>query len=79
MLFTGHCHCGNIRFEFGSAFTPTSLALRACQCSFCRAHGAVTVSDPAGQARLFIGERERVQYYRFGLNVTDMLICTHCG
>jgi hypothetical protein len=79
MLLTGHCHCGNIHFEFETGCTPASLPLRACQCSFCRAHGAVTVSDPSGNVRLAFTERAAVRHYRFGLGITDMLICMRCG
>lgn len=79
MLFIGHCHCGNIHFEFETACSPAELPLRTCRCSFCRAHGAVTASDPRGRVRIRIIERGRLQYYRFGLGVTDMLICTRCG
>lgn len=79
MLFTGHCHCGNIRFDFETLYTPATLPLRACQCSFCRAHAAVTASDPRGRARISVADRAAVQHYHFGLGVTDMLICTRCG
>lgn len=79
MLFTGRCHCGNIRFEFETTHTPASLPLRACECAFCRAHGALTASDARGLVRFSIGERSMVQHYRFGLGITDMLICKRCG
>lgn len=79
MLLSGHCHCGNIHFEFETAYLPASLPLRACQCSFCRAHGAVTASDPRGRVSFRFAERTAVQRYRFGLGVTDMLICMRCG
>ena len=79
MLLAGHCHCGNIHFEFETGYTPASLPLRACQCSFCRAHGAVTVSDPGGRLRLAFTVRAAVRHYRFGLGITDMLICARCG
>lgn len=79
MLMTGHCHCGNICFEFETAYTPATLPLRACQCSFCRAHGAITASDARGQVRFRFADPDQVQHYRFGLRVTDMLICRRCG
>lgn len=79
MLLTGHCHCANIRFDFETGYTPQSLPLRACQCSFCRAHGVITTSDPHGRVRFIFDDAGFVQRYRFGLRVTDMLICKRCG
>lgn len=79
MLLTGHCHCRNIRFDFETLYTLATLPLRACQCSFCRAHGAVTVSDPRGRVRFSAADLTAVQHYCFGLGVTDMLICARCG
>ena len=46
----GGCHCGNLKVAFETSLDPSILQLRACQCSFCRRHGAVTTSDPGGHA-----------------------------
>jgi hypothetical protein len=70
----GRCHCGAIRLEFA---TEGPLAPRACQCSFCRKHGARTVTDPAGSAVLRLGPETK--RYRFGSRTTDFLICGRCG
>ena len=70
----GRCHCGALRFEFE---TDKPLAPRACQCSFCRKHGARTVSDPDGAAVLTLGPE--TLRYRFGSKTTDVLICGRCG
>ncbi len=74
MRYQGRCHCGTIRLAFE---TERPLAPRACQCSFCRKHGARTVSDPAGSAMLVLGPE--TLRYRFGEEVTDFLICGRCG
>ena len=74
MEYQGRCHCGAIRFAFQ---TERPFAPRACQCSFCRKHGARTVSDPAGSARLILGAETR--HYRFGESVSDVLLCGRCG
>ena len=74
MRHRGRCHCGAIRFAFE---TESPLAPRACQCSFCRKHGARTVADPAGSAALSLGA-ETIRY-RFGSKTTDFLICGRCG
>jgi len=76
---TGGCHCGNISFVFDSTAPLGQLGLRACQCSFCRAHGARTTSDPNGTFALTVGDESKLQRYRFGLNTADFLICRECG
>lgn len=53
------------------------LAPRACQCSFCRKHGARTVTDPAGSATLALGPD--ALRYRFGTKTTDFILCGRCG
>jgi hypothetical protein len=74
MQHQGQCHCGAIRVEFD---TTKPLAPRACQCSFCRKHGARNVTDPEGSAVLMLGA-ETIRY-RFGSKTTDFLICGCCG
>lgn len=73
----GHCHCGAIRVELTTA-AAHDLPLRACQCSFCGRHGALTTSDPEGRLHIEAapGAANR---YRFGLGVTDFLLCAECG
>lgn len=74
MEHRGQCHCGALRLIFESA---RPLAPRACQCGFCRRHGARTVSDPEGSALLTLnGPAIR---YRFATQTTDYLICARCG
>jgi hypothetical protein len=74
MRHAGQCHCGAIRFQFE---TENPLAPRACQCGFCRKHGARTVTDPEGSAALMLGA-ETIRY-RFGSRTSDYLICGRCG
>ena len=74
MQHRGSCHCGAIRVAFES---DKPLAPRACQCGFCRRHGARNVSDPDGLATLTLAvEPTR---YRFAGRSTDFLICPRCG
>jgi hypothetical protein len=74
MRYAGQCHCGAVRVGFES---DRALSPRACQCGFCRKHGARTVSDPAGRAELsFAVEPIR---YRFASRAADYLVCSRCG
>lgn len=74
MRFEGGCHCGAIRIGFE---TDKPLAPRACQCSFCRRHGARTVSDPDGEAVLSWSDPPIL--YRFASRAADYVICRRCG
>lgn len=71
---TGQCHCGATRFAFE---TDKPLRPRACQCGFCRRHGARTVSDPEGRAELAL-PAEAIRY-RFGTRTSEYIVCPRCG
>jgi hypothetical protein len=73
--YRGACHCGAVQVSFESRFEPAELPVRACQCSFCRSHGARTATDPQGRIRIS-GPLRR---YRFGLRTADFLLCPECG
>ncbi|MEJ7776491.1 MAG: hypothetical protein WKF52_03705 [Sphingomicrobium sp.] len=73
-VHAGSCHCGSVSFRYESA---TPLNVRECQCSFCRKHGSRNVSDPKGSIEIV--SRAALTRYRFGLCVTDFLICPACG
>lgn len=75
----GGCHCGNIKVALETALDPSALPLRACQCSFCKRHGGITTSDPAGRLVVDVRRPELLLRYRFGLGITDFLICRVCG
>ena len=77
--FEGGCHCGNLAFVFEASAGLDVLGLRADQCSFCRAHRARTTSDPNGNVRIAVRDSTNLSRYRFGLGITDFLICAHCG
>jgi hypothetical protein len=76
---TGHCHCNQMTLEFASALGVDELPLRACQCSFCRRHGARSTSDPGGAVRIVLSNCEAVSYYQFGPQTAEFLICQRCG
>ncbi len=77
--FTGGCHCGNVEVTFETAKDPAQLAVNACTCSFCRRHGAHTMSDPEGRARITAEDPAGLNRYRFALRTADFLICRGCG
>jgi hypothetical protein len=77
--FEGGCHCGNLFYVFETSASLEALGLRACMCSFCRAHGARNTSDPDGSIRIDIRSPEKLVRYRFGLRTADFLLCAHCG
>ena len=77
--YEGSCHCGAIGFTYRTSIKPEQWSIRACQCSFCRAHDALSTSDPAGQIAFAAARPELLQKYRFGLKTADFLLCRECG
>lgn len=75
----GGCHCGSISVTFETRRKRKTLRPRACQCDFCRAHGARTITDPAGALRITVGDPDRCSFYRFGLQTAEYLVCADCG
>jgi hypothetical protein len=76
---SGHCHCGNLTAELTTRVSPAQLALRSCQCSFCRRHRARTTSDPEGQLRFLVRDEAALSRYQFGARTAQMLVCRTCG
>ena len=77
--FNGRCHCGNLSFVFEASAGLDQLGLRACQCSFCRAHNARATSDPQGSIHFSVSDPKMLSRYRMGQGITDILICSQCG
>lgn len=75
-LLQGLCHCRALSFSFQTNQDPADLNIRACQCGFCRAHGAAMTSDPDGWVDL---AAVNLQRYRFGLQTADFWVCRTCG
>src|SRR4051794_20913048 len=76
---SGKCHCGNIRVNVELAKEPERYQPRACDCDFCRMHGAAYVSDPNGSLTIRIADPGLTGRYRQGNALADMLLCTRCG
>ena len=77
--FEGGCHCGALGFSFQTALPVTGWSVHACQCGFCRGHGARTTSDPSGSLAFAVRQANALQRYRFGLMTADFLLCRGCG
>ena len=76
--YTGSCHCGGIAIRFDSEKKPEEMRVGRCGCSFCRRHGARTMGDRGGAVE-FRGAPGTLSRYRFGLGITDYLLCARCG
>jgi hypothetical protein len=75
----GGCHCGRLTLAFETAQAPATLVPRACDCSFCRKHGAAWVSDPAGTLAIAAREMDGWGEYRQGSERARFLLCHDCG
>jgi hypothetical protein len=74
----GHCHCGAIQASLEPGRPVAELPFRACQCSFCRRHGAQTTSHPDSRLAL-VAAPGSVRRYRFGRRSVDAILCAECG
>jgi len=79
MEHLGGCHCGRIHVRLQLTKRPQDNPLRACACSFCRAHNTRTVADPAGLFELWADDWSLIEFYRFGSRTADYLVCRRCG
>ena len=77
--YEGGCHCGAVGFRYTTDREPHAWSVRACQCSFCRKHDALSTSDAAGHLRFRSDDPETLQRYRFALRTADFLLCRRCG
>jgi hypothetical protein len=77
--YLGSCHCGAIGFRYLTAQPPGEWSIRACQCSFCRAHAALSTSDPGGSVEFRGLGSDALQRYQFGQRTADFLLCRKCG
>jgi hypothetical protein len=79
MEFVAGCHCGALSARYQTMLPTASWSMRACQCAFCIAHGAVSTSDPNGSMSFSVSEPDLLQRYQFGTRSADFLICKSCG
>jgi hypothetical protein len=79
MDLRGRCHCGNIAFTLTWEPSPTEIPARACTCTFCRKHGGVWTSNPAGALVVEIADASAVHAYEFGTKTARFHVCARCG
>ena len=78
-MYEGSCHCRAIGFRYSTALAPESWTIRACQCTFCRTHAALSTSDPDGSLEFVAHIPRDLNRYRFGHKTADFLVCRTCG
>ena len=77
--YQGRCHCGALAYELRTPHQPATWPIRACQCSFCRVHGARTTSGPDATVRFVIPDESKLHRYRFASRTADFYVCHGCG
>jgi len=63
----------------GVAACAIHIPPRACDCDFCRKHGAAYISDPQGSVRIQVKDAQQLGKYRQGSGIAECLICRNCG
>ncbi|KVE24964.1 aldehyde-activating protein [Burkholderia singularis] len=74
MLYTGSCHCGNVKFEVEGEIGGAL----ACNCSLCSRKGALMWFVPRDSLRLLMPQ-ERMSTYTFNRHVIKHHFCAVCG
>jgi hypothetical protein len=74
----GGCHCYNIHVEVELPHAPSTYKPRACDCDFCRKHGATYISDPQGAVCLQVKDVHQLGRYRQGSGIAECIICRNC-
>ena len=77
--YEGLCHCRAVGFDYRTAIAPELWPVRACQCTFCRSHGALSTSDSGGALRFVAHVPDAFKRYQFGRRTADFLLCRECG
>ena len=73
---TGHCHCGNVKFEVDT-LTP-DIIVWDCNCSICRLKRNVHFIIPSSQFRL-LTPLSNMTLYQFNTKVAKHYFCSTCG
>jgi hypothetical protein len=76
---SGACHCGNFQIKIELTDAPSASVPRACDCDFCRKHGASYISDPHGTLRIDVTDERDFGIYKQGSGTANFIICRKCG
>ncbi|MGC3981875.1 MAG: hypothetical protein QM808_11485 [Steroidobacteraceae bacterium] len=76
---SGGCHCGNIKIDLDLSVDVFTYHPRACDCDFCRMHGAAWLSDAQGSMRVRIKDSNERGAYRQGSGQAEFMLCRTCG
>ncbi len=79
MRIEGKCHCGNITYALRWPGEGTTIAVRACSCSFCTKHGGVYTSHRDAELAAVVHDESLLSKYRFGTGTADFYLCARCG
>jgi hypothetical protein len=79
MDYVASCHCGALSAHYDTLLPVVSWPVRACQCAFCTAHGALSSSDPSGSLTFSVSAPELARRYQFDTQSADFLLCGPAG
>lgn len=78
-VVSGGCHCGRVELTAELSQAPSLYSPRACDCDFCRKHGAAYISDPSGRLRVRLRSESDARKYHQGSGEAEFLLCATCG
>jgi len=75
----GGCACGRISLQAKFTGPMTALQPRACDCPYCRRHGAAYLSDPNGRLVVRLADAADAHWERQGDELAEFLCCAGCA
>ncbi|WP_226996460.1 GFA family protein [Thalassotalea crassostreae] len=74
-IYSGGCHCGNVKFEID---VDESTTLHSCNCSICSMTGYIHLIVPKTSFKL-LTENNNLTCYQFNSKVAQHYFCSNCG
>ncbi len=78
-VLRGSCHCAAITLDVTLSQSASQYTPRACDCAFCRRHGASWLSDAQGRLTLRARDDASVTRYRQGSEQAEFIACAQCA